>query len=304
MASPAQDNPETARRVPGYMRPTFASILPEYANAEADQIRRAFVGSNYSRLQKLPSKLSHQSVNAARFQQMDTNRLQARTTPIPVSTTPAKLFRSYEYSPSPFERADELAHLARRTADAQRLAISGKPFASGPAGARLKHEDAFGAQDFRYPHLQEPYPDTRDEERRQRIAEDKKVLHGAFVPSGNRPPVDAVTRKLLPELLHELHQALASDWPTLKLSVAPADDGMVVVRVEDASVECEPGLLAYMNVFVRSHRVASKYQLQKVAEDWNAKPGDGGLYFVLRPPWVRNRSKDLIVVVSAEGDAH
>ncbi len=57
----------------------------------------------------------------------------------------------------------------------------------------------------------------------------------------------------------------------------------------------EAALAAYMNVFCNSHRITMKYALQKVVEDWNSKPGDRGLYFVFRPPWIRNKPSNAFI---------
>lgn len=287
--------------MPHYMLPNFSSILPEYANSEVDQIRSAFATGNYTSIQKIPAKLLANAVNQARFEQMDENRLaQPRVGKI---VTKNGLFNQFEYSPSRFSLTDELAQLERLQSEAKRTEISGRDFVSCPDGKKTKFEDAFGDKNFRYPHLYEPYPDTKDEERHKKWLEDKKILHGAFVPSGMRPPVDAVTRKLIPEIIKEFHEVFSADWEGVEFSIALTEDENLAVRFEVATLECESGLIAYMNVFVRSHRLTSKYNLQKVAEDWNSKPGDGGLYFVFRPPWVRNRSKDLIVFVNTPAAA-
>lgn len=292
------EDQESSSGVPHYMLPNFSSLLPEYANAEADQIRSAFAAGNYASLHKIPDRLVANAVNHARFEHMDENRL-AQPPRVGKIVTRNGLFNQFEYAPSRFSLADELAQLERLQGEAKRAEISGRAFVSCPDGRKTKFEDAFGDKDFRYPHLHEPYPDTKDDERHKKWLEDKKILHGAFVPSGARPPVDAVTRKVLPEIIKELHEVLAGDWEDVAFSIAVTEDENLAVRFDTSTVECESGLVAYMNVFVRSHRVASKYNLQKVAEDWNAKPGDGGLYFVFRPPWVRNRSKDLIVFVNS-----
>ncbi|KAE8890063.1 hypothetical protein PF005_g3169 [Phytophthora fragariae] len=300
----ARDSEESLQRAPSktpprYMRPTFSSILPEYANAEADQIRKAFVAGNYANIQKIPARIQNNAVNQARFEKMNENRL---TQPkAGKSITRNGLFTKFEYTPSRFSLADGQAHLERLRSEAKRTEISGQDFVSGSAAARLKHEDAFGATNFRYPHLHEPYPDVKEETKHQRYLEDKKILYGAFVPCGQRPPVDAVTRKLIPQIIQEMHEVIAADWQGLEFSIAPARDENLVVRFNQVASECENGLVAYMNVFCKTNRVASKYGLHKVAEDWNAKPGDGGLYFAFRPPWVKNRSKDLIIFVNNSG---
>ena len=80
---------------------------------------------------------------------------------------------------------------------------------------------------------------------------------------------------------------LEQDWEGYVFEVSLTDDDNIAIRFETISVDSERGLVAYMNVFARTHVLMSKYSLTKLTEDWNAKPGDGGLYFVLRPPWVK-----------------
>ncbi|POM60957.1 hypothetical protein PHPALM_30104 [Phytophthora palmivora] len=280
------------------MRPTFSSILPEYANAEADQIRKAFGAGNYANIQKIPARLQNNAVNQARFEKMNENRLMQPKAG--KNVTKNGLFNKFEYTPSRSSLTNGQAHMERLRSEAKRTEISGQNFVSGSAAARLKHEDAFGATNFRYPHMHEPYPDLQEEKKRMRYLEEKKILHGAFVPCGQRPPVNAVTRKLMPQIIHEMHEVIATDWQGLDFSISPAKDENIVVRFNEVSIECENGLVAYMNVFCKTNRVASKYGLYRIAEDWNAKPGDGGLYFAFRPPWVKNRSKDLIVFVNRD----
>ena len=60
--------------LPNYMLPNFASILPEYSNVEADQIRNAFSVGNFQSLTKIPNKLGPNQVWKARQSQIDQNR--------------------------------------------------------------------------------------------------------------------------------------------------------------------------------------------------------------------------------------
>ena len=43
-----------------------------------------------------------------------------------------------------------------------------------------------------------------------------------------------------------------------------------------------------------------KYKLQKVVEDWHSQPGDGYLYYMFRPPWVRARATDTFFTLHPE----
>lgn len=291
---------DSVSSMPHYMQPNFSSILPEYANAEADHIRSAFSTNNYTTINKMPTRFVANAITQTRFEQMDDNRLM----PVKVGkiVTRNGLFNAFEYSPSRFSLADELAQMERLQSEAKRMEISGAEFVSGLDPKRLKHEDPFVKPEvaYRYPHLVESYPDTKDADRHRQWLEDKKILHGAFIPSGHRADVDAVMRKMAPEIIQELHDVIAADWQDVDFSIVVTEDENLAVRfAEAAALECERALVAYMNVLACSHRVPSKYKLHKVAEDWNAKPGDGGLYFVFRPPWVKNNSREFILLVNS-----
>ena len=43
---------------------------------------------------------------------------------------------------------------------------------------------------------------------------------------------------------------------------------------------------------MQSNSTVGDYQLKKVVEDWCSKPGDGFIYFMFRPPWVKARLVD------------
>ncbi len=80
---------------------------------------------------------------------------------------------------------------------------------------------------------------------------------------------------------------LFQDWEECDITLFENDDDCWVVRIPLAGVDSEQGLLAYMNVLIRCNELVTKYQVQKVPEFWGTAPGDGAMYFVMRPPWVR-----------------
>jgi hypothetical protein len=45
------------------------------------------------------------------------------------------------------------------------------------------------------------------------------VLHGAFVPSGNDKALSAPTRKLLHQIVQEMHRVISDDWEDYRFSV-------------------------------------------------------------------------------------
>merc|ERR1719473_1787214 len=108
------------------------------------------------------------------------------------------------------------------------------------------------------------------------------------------------SRSTLPSMVAELREAIEADWAEYPFLVCSTDDEHVVVRFELATLDSEPGLGAYMNVFARSQHVVGKFQLRKVVEDWNVTPGDGHLYFTFRPPWVTSRVTDTFYALHPE----
>ena len=65
-------------------------------------------------------------------------------------------------------------------------------------------------------------------------------------------------------MVAELREAIEEDWAEYAFLVCSTDDEHVVVRFELSTLDSEPGLGAYMNVFSRSHRC--------VPGDWNSAP--------------------------------
>ncbi|OQR95543.1 cleavage induced hypothetical protein [Thraustotheca clavata] len=275
--------------IPHYMLPNFSSILPEYANAEAEHIKSAFSTGNYHSILKMPSKLAPNAVNQARQDMMDENRYSgAVAKPPPKIVTKNGLFNQFDYTPSRYSFGDELLRAERLENEAKRLEIGGKDFICSSGAKKLKYEDGFEDKDFVYPHMDVYYNDAHDIAVRERWIEQKKKLFHDFVPSGATKSVgDILTRKLLPDIVKELQEAISSDWEDCVVAVIPTDDGNIAIRFQ-LDLGLESALAAYMNVFSNSHRLMTKYMLQKVVEDWNSKPGDNCLYFVLRPPWIRN----------------
>lgn len=149
-----------------------------------------------------------------------------------------------------------------------------------------------------YTSTADPYERADDQSLRFKWLQDAQILSGPFRPSGrvkgqtNQAATELPTRSTLPQMVAELRESIEADWGEYAFLVCSTDDEHVVVRFELSTLDSEPGLGAYMNVFSRSHHVVSKYQLRKVVEDWNVTPGDGHLYFTFRPPWVTSRITD------------
>lgn len=76
------------------------------------------------------------------------------------------LFAEFEYIPSRYGLADELATKERLESEAKRLAVGGKDFVCASNTKKLKHEDGFEDKEFRFPYLGDPYAAARDQEMR------------------------------------------------------------------------------------------------------------------------------------------
>lgn len=58
-----------------------------------------------------------------------------------------------------------------------------------------------------------------------------------------------------------------------------------------------------MNRLALSGELPAKHSLRRAAEDWDSAPGDGHVYFVFRPPWVRLRPADAFLSKEAAAAA-
>jgi hypothetical protein len=96
---------------------------------------------------------------------------------------------------------------------------------------KLKHEDGFDDTKNVFHHdIEARYGDAQDADVRARWMEEKKVLFGPFVPSGTTKSIgNAPTRKLLPDILKELHEAISRDWEECGIVIAPTEDGNIAV---------------------------------------------------------------------------
>jgi len=152
----------------------------------------------------------------------------------------------------------------------------------------------------------EPYEAAEDQALRQKWLLDAAILCGPFRPAGRvkgnggQAANEIPSARQLPEIVEQLHMQLAADWSDYPFVVCSTEDEHIVVRFELSVLETAPGLQPYMNTFARGNFVVTKYMLKKVVEDWNVTPGDGMLYFTLRPPWVKSLLTDTFYTLHPE----
>lgn len=304
------DGDVTVTAVPRYAMPNIASILPGFANSEQDHIGRAFASANYDSLQRVPSDLDYGTVNAARQQVMESVRkpfvpqLPTGSASIPKAINKNGLFQEFEYLPSRYSLADELATTERLESEAARMQISGTNFAPCGGLKKLKHEDGF-EDESRFRYMNDPYESAQDMILRQKWLEESRILCGPFVPSGSDAKLQGRPTKVMArDIINALQALICEDWEGTNVAIYANEEEQWVIRFEMNTVDSEPGLVAYMNILLRCNDVVQKYKLTKVVEHWNVKPGDGFMYFTLRPPWVKSKPVDSYYALHPEERIH
>ncbi|GLC42554.1 hypothetical protein PLESTB_001113200 [Pleodorina starrii] len=279
--------------LPRYATPNIASSLPVYSNNEQEFILRTFAGHNYDMLRHLPSGIREQQVNASRTARQEA----CRTFLLPglvgsqlrLKSYPANqqgLFTAFEYIPSRYSLAAELASKERVASEATRLAIGrGKEFMPVVA-PNLQKQHEIGPK-VGYVYLAGPEEDRETMRQANRSHHEGAYVQAAFVPPGTQKVAAEVpTRLRAVDMMKNLKRVLEADWEGAYISIFENEHDCWVVCFQEHTVDGLDGLAAYMNVFIRTNPVATEYRLTKVVEYWGSTPGDGCVYYVARPPWV------------------
>lgn len=281
-------------KVPRYAMPNVSSLLPNYANSEQEFIHRTFHTGNYDQIRSLPNTLKEQQVQTARLARMEAARrflmpsLEERQGEVGPRSNQQGLFQVFEYLPSRYSLADELASKERVESEAKRMTIGGKEFTpAGGVGLKLKHEDGFEAGKV-YPYLGGPLEAMDELKLANRWMDDAHILEGPFVQSGTQKLDDKPTRLVAWDMMNNLRKWISQDWQGAEIVIYENEAELWVLKVVLASIDSAAGLLAYMNVFIRCNELVNAYRLNKVVEYWDIQPGDGATYYTLRPPWVRH----------------
>ncbi|KAG2454942.1 hypothetical protein HYH02_000770 [Chlamydomonas schloesseri] len=286
---------DVVAQVPRYAAPSIASSLPSYRNGEQDFIFRTFAVGNYDMLRHLPATIREQQVHASRTARQDATRtfllpgllgtqLRHRNNP----DNQQGLFSTFEYIPSKYSLAAEIAAKERVASEATRLAVGkGKEFTPTIASRMHKNEDFEPGRGFIY--LSGPEEDTQDMQLSHRSHHAAAHVNPAFVPAGGpKLAAEVPTRLMATTMMKRLKRTLEADWEGAVISIFENEHDCWVVCFQEATVDSLEGLAAYMNVFIRSNPLATELKLNKVVEFWGNTPGDGCAYYVMRPPWVAN----------------
>jgi len=267
-------------------------------------ITQAFRIGNYVALSDLTNTMKPGQVSRGRFQKIIDNRQPADAEPTTYKPK-TKYFSEFEYLPSPFSMVDALAKEDRLTSEESiRKAGHTTPFVMSDTAIKLKHEDSFCNE--RIVGSADPYERADDQSLRFKWLQDAQILAGPFRPGGRvkgqtgQAAMEMSCRASMPYMVDKLREAIEEDWSEYAFLVCSTDDEHLVVRFELSTLDSEPGLVAFMNMFARSNSVVNKLMLRKVVEDWNVTPGDGHLYFTFRPPWVAARVTDTFYALHPE----
>lgn len=297
-------------RLPRYALPNLTSILPDFVNSEQDFIRRTFQASNYDRLSTLPDDIRAQRVHEARLEHIDKS-LHLSSVSVGGSEDGRRgagglwgnsgagggLFQEVEYISSPYGLADQISALESEASEFKRREVGhGEDFRPGGSLKKLPHEDGF-VEGGTFPYHADPYERAGDQILRYRWMMEARAVSGPFVPSGladkalgylNEGPAKP-TRALLRNLIGKIRAHLAEDWSDadLDIFVTRGEEWAICFRVD--TVDSVPGLVAYMNNFLRCSELVNQNGLTKVVESWNLRPhwDPTNIFFTLRPPWVR-----------------
>ena len=297
-------------RLPRYALPNLTSILPDFVNSEQDFIRRTFQASNYDRLSTLPDDIRAQRVHEARLEHIDKS-LHLSSVSVGGSEdgqggnggvwgnsgAGGGVFQEFEYISSPYGLADQISALESEASEFKRREVGhGEDFRPGGSLKKLPHEDGF-VEGGTFPYHADPYERAGDQILRYRWMMEARAVSGPFVPSGladkalghlNEGPAKP-TRALQRNLIGKIRAHLTEDWidADLDIFVTRGEEWAICFRVE--TVDSVPGLVAYMNNFLRCSELVNQNGLTKVVESWNLRPhwDPANIFFTLRPPWVR-----------------
>ena len=235
-----------AEPLPHYALPNFSVVLPTFSNHEADVITNAFRVGNFVSLHDLPANVKPGQVSRSRFQKILDNRQETVENKLPHSK-PTQ-FSIFEYVPSPYSIADDLARDARIASNAAMVAAGHeKPFHMSDTQIKLPHEDGFGGEFNPYKRGADPYERADDQALRYQWLQDALILSVPFRPSGRvkgqtgQAATEMPTRAGMPYMVDRVREAIEEDWSEYAFLVCSTDDEHLVVRFELSTLDAEPG---------------------------------------------------------------
>ena len=243
---------------PRHLEPTLSSTLPNYSNTETDRIRAAFHAHNFTTLSNaLPDTIAPESILMARESRRISNLNDDGAASFKPVARGGSLNPTFTYVPSKYSLLEDLKKLQRTEHEAKVASISAKPWAKGSTKSlRLKHEEQFGdsAEPYRYPHMDDLFEAAEDQNRRMRWLQEQRVIHGPFVQSAAGQSLSKPSRKMIPEIVQQLHRVLKADWEESNFSVCATEDDLVVCAFDPRSVPSVRALTALCVLRVKGYK--------------------------------------------------
>ena len=213
----SSSGPSRTRALPHYALPNFSVVLPTYSNQESDVITNAFRVGNFVSLHDLPHNVRPGQVSRSRFQKILDNRQESTENKQPHSK-PAQ-FSTFEYVPSPYSVADDIARNERlRSVELKKAAGHTKPFMMSDTNLKLPHEDGFGGHFNPFKREADPYERADDEQLRWAWLQDALIMSAPFRPSGRvkgllgQSASEIPGRQNLPEIVDRMRASIEEDW--------------------------------------------------------------------------------------------
>jgi hypothetical protein len=266
-----------SQSVPGYLRQTVSSISTSNCASESERIAKSFRSGTFHSIKKLPSRLVPGGVEESRR----VNIAQSLSNK-PVTTYKAHTVPVY-FTPITYSRTEynKLAENEREEAQFQRLttlSFSRKPFTYSSSKVRLKNEDIFGNEEYKYPILG---PGKGVSELSSFVRQDftnaEKMIHGPFFVLGKGRDREA-SRDDIYGWCREIYEKISTDWSHLRFHMQVLDGEEIVVFFEMKTLKgdvdspstaglAEVALSRYMGTMAR-HGVAAERRLRKRGDRW------------------------------------
>jgi hypothetical protein len=269
---------DSSPSVPGYLRQTVSSISTSNCASESDRIAKSFRSGSFYSIKKLPSRLVPGGVEESRR----VNIAQSLSNK-PVATYKAHTVPVY-FTPITYSRTEynKLAENEREEAQFQRLttlSFSRKPFTYSSSKVRLKNEDIFGNEEYKYPILG---PGKGVSELSSFVRQDftnaDKMIHGPFFVLGKGRDREA-SRDDIYGWCREIYEKISTDWSHLRYHMQVLDGQEIAVFFEMKTLKgaldspsssaglAEVALSRYMGTMAR-HGVAAERRLRKRGDRW------------------------------------
>lgn len=277
----------TTSDVPGYLRQTVSSMSTSSCSSESERITKSFRSGSFYSIKKLPSRLIPGGVDESRKVNIAKSLSEK-----PVCTYKAHTVPVY-FTPITYSRTEynKLAENEREEAQFQRLttlSFSRKPFTYSSSKVRLKNEDIFGNEEYKYPILG---PGKGISELSSFVRQDftnaEKMIHGPFFVLGKGRDREA-SRDDIYIWCREIYEKLSVDWSHLRYHMQVLDGQEIVVLFEMSTLRSEESaasgiadvaLSRYMGTMAR-HGIAAERRLRKRGDRWRVlewmelKPSD------------------------------